>query len=169
VDRRDRYVTRHVLVAAARRAQTGTGDRGGPARLIVPGEITAAVTLQSPGRPEVIDLAALLAAGCESELEIWGYLHVFDAPRPAPRRARKRAQVGGQWYRLDLAFEHERVVVELDGGAYHASRAQRERDNRRDAALATIGWLTLRFSHERLHHDAAGCGRDTVATLATRR
>jgi very-short-patch-repair endonuclease len=39
----------------------------------------------------------------------------------------------------------------------------------RDAALASIGWLTLRFSHDRLHDDRAGCVRDALAVLAARR
>lgn len=150
-------------------------SRRGPAieavrrQLIVASELTAAATPRVPRRRDVVELAALLAAGCESELEIWGYLGVFDVPGLRHGARQKWARVRGKRYRLDLAFEQERVVVELDGWAYHAGRSQRERDNRRDAALATIGWLTLRFSHDRLHNDVAGCRRDTLATLAARR
>lgn len=73
------------------------------------------------GRAALTRLIDQLTAGCESELELWGYLEVFDAP-----------------------------------------------GLRRDAALASIGWLTLRYSHERLHRDVAGCRRDTLAALAAR-
>ena len=45
----------------------------------------------------------------------------------------------------------------------------RERDARRDAALASTGWLTLRFSYARLHSDIDGCRRETLAALARRR
>jgi very-short-patch-repair endonuclease len=57
----------------------------------------------------------------------------------------------------------------LDGYRFHSGRVQRERDMQRDAALAAAGWLTLRFSHARLHSDVEGCRRDTLAALAARR
>ncbi len=121
------------------------------------------------GRRELDHLVDLLDSGCESELELWGHLSVFDAPglRHGVRQLVVRA--GRRRYRLDLGFELERVAVEMDGRAFHSSDEQRERDIRRDAALATTGWLTLRYSHRRLHRDPAGCRRDTLAVLATRR
>jgi very-short-patch-repair endonuclease len=61
------------------------------------------------------------------------------------------------------------VAFELDGHRYHGSRAQRERDMRRDAALAAIDWLAVRFSWERLHDDVSGRRRDALAILAARR
>jgi len=121
------------------------------------------------GRAAMLRLASLLAAGCESELELWGHLHVFDVPGLRHARRQLVLDVRGQRYRLDLAYEQERVAVELDGYRYHSTRAQRERDMQRDAALASVDWITLRYSHERLHEDVAGCRRDTLATLAARR
>ncbi len=94
---------------------------------------------------------------------------MFDVPGLRHARPQKRLYVNGRRYRLDLAYEAERVVVEMDGSQYHSSEEQRERDRRRDAALATLDWLTLRFSHRRLHSDVAGCRQDTLATLAARR
>ena len=76
-------------------------------------------------------------------------------------------RVAGRRYRLDLAFDAERVAVELDG-ATHAGPDGRERDTRRDAALAAAGWLTVRFTHRRLTTDADGCRRELLAVLATR-
>jgi very-short-patch-repair endonuclease len=121
------------------------------------------------GRARLITLIDALGAGCESELELWGYLEVFDGPGLRHAVRQRLVHVGGRTYRLDLAYEDERVAVELDGRAYHSSAQQRERDMRRDAALSAAGWVTLRFSHQRLHHDLAGCRRDTLATLAARR
>jgi len=121
------------------------------------------------GRAALTELVGLLDAGCESELEIWGLLRVFDAPGLRHGVRQRTIAAAGRRYRLDLAYEAERVAVELDGGQYHSSREQRERDARRDAALASIGWLTLRFSYGRLHDDIAGCRRETLATLAARR
>lgn len=140
-------------------------------RLVTPATLreTATSAVGMPGRGALLRLVALLAAGCESDLELWGHLHVFDVPELRHAVRQKLVQVQGEWYRLDLAYSAEQVAVELDGYRYHSTRAQRERDMRRDAALASIDWLTLRFSHERLHDDIAGCRRDTLAALAARR
>jgi very-short-patch-repair endonuclease len=122
-----------------------------------------------PGRRDLMRLLDLIEAGCESELELWGYLDVFDVPGLRQGVRQREVRAGGRSYRLDLAYEEERIAVELDGHAYHSTRDQRERDMRRDAALASIGWLTLRYSHSRLHTDVAGCRRDTLSALAARR
>jgi len=120
-------------------------------------------------RRELRALIGLLDNGCQSELEIWGLLNVFDAPGLRHGVRQRWIRVAGRSYVLDLAYEAERVCVELDGDAFHSTREQRERDRRRDAALASIGWLTLRFTYRRLHDDVAGCRHDTLATLASRR
>jgi very-short-patch-repair endonuclease len=115
------------------------------------------------------DLLALLVAGCESELEIWGLRHVFDVPGLRHGARQRWVRVNGTNYRVDVAFDEERVAVELDGSAAHGSREQRERDVHRDAALASAGWLTIRFTYERLTSDPDGCRGDLLATLAGRR
>lgn len=53
-------------------------------------------------------------------------------------------------------------------GSLHGSRKQRERDIRRDALLATIGWQTMRFSFARLTRQAEACQREIRATHAAR-
>ena len=121
------------------------------------------------GRAELLHLAELLADGCESELEIWGYLHVFDVPGLRHGVRQRWFVVQRRRYRADLAYELECVIVELDGAGAHSTRAQRERVMQRDAALATMGWVTIRLSHWRLHNDVEGCRRDLLAVLARRR
>lgn len=121
-----------------------------------------------PRRGELLELVDLLDKGAESELEIWGHLHVFDIPGLRQGRQQLEVRAGGVRYRIDRAYEVERVAVELDGEAFHSSRSQRERDRRRDVALATQGWLTLRFSHRRLTTDPLGCQRELLAVLAAR-
>ncbi|HEY7010117.1 MAG TPA: DUF559 domain-containing protein [Jatrophihabitantaceae bacterium] len=115
------------------------------------------------------ELLALLTSGCESELEIWGLLHVFDAPGLRHGTRQRWVRANGKNYRIDIAFDEERVAVELDGSVAHGSREQREADVRRDAALASGGWLTVRFTYDRLTTDPDGCRRDLLATLAARR
>lgn len=151
-------------------------DRRGPAiaavrnRLLTPQELLAALPRHPriAGRDQLRTLLALLVAGCESELEIWGCLEVFDVPGLRHGVRQRWVRVGGERFRLDLSYDAERVAVELDGERWHSTREQRERDRRRDAKLATIGWVTLRFSRQRLVHDVSGCRADTLATLAAR-
>jgi very-short-patch-repair endonuclease len=162
-------VTSWPLLAVAE--QRGPAIAAVRDRMVRPAELAAALhTLTHlPGRAALAELVGLLAAGCESELEIWGHLRVFTGPGLNHGVRQRLVRTPERNYRLDLAYEAEQVAVELDGERYHSTREQRERDRRRDAALAALGWLTLRFSHRRLHRDPAGCRRDTLATLATRR
>ena len=92
-----------------------------------------------PGRAELAQLVDLLAAGCQSELEIWGCLNVLRAPGMPPFVQQRRIVVGGEAFVLDAAYDEVQLAVELDGAAWHGSRQQRERDIRRDALLATVG------------------------------
>jgi very-short-patch-repair endonuclease len=137
-------------------------------RLVTPTEIESAIGSVACGG-ELRELVGLVDAGCESELEIWGLLHVFDAPGLRHAVRQKWVRAGGRNYRLDIAFEEERVAVELDGFATHGTRDRRESDLARDAALAAAGWLTIRFSYERLTKDPDGCRREVLAALAARR
>lgn len=121
------------------------------------------------GVRELRCLVGQIAAGCESELELWGYTEVFAVPGLRHAVRQRSVRVGSRRFRLDLAFEEERVAVELDGRAYHSSREQWERDIARDLALATAGWQTIRLSHRRLTDDVAGCRRDVLAVLQARR
>lgn len=114
-------------------------------------------------------LASMVLGGCESQLELWGYTSVFDIPGLDDGYRQLTLRIGAKAYRVDLAYEAERLAVEIDGRAYHASPAQWDRDIARDLALATIGWQTIRFSHARLVGDVDGCRRDVFAVRAARR
>ncbi|OLB77974.1 MAG: hypothetical protein AUI14_14585 [Actinobacteria bacterium 13_2_20CM_2_71_6] len=46
----------------------------------------------------------------------------------------------------DLVFEAERIVIELDGRAFHASSDRFERDRYRQNRLIAAGWTVLRFT-----------------------
>jgi very-short-patch-repair endonuclease len=140
-------------------------------RLATPAALRRSIAEQPrlAGRADLQELVELLDSGCESELEFWGHLRVFDVEGLRHAVRQRDIIANGHRYRLDLAYEVERVAIELDGFAFHSTKAQRERDMIRDAALAACGWLTLRYSHQRLHADVAGCRRDTLAALAARR
>lgn len=114
-------------------------------------------------------LLRLLAAGCQSELEIWGVQNVFDHPDLPPARAQHRVDLGGRFVFLDRAYPEELVDVELDGAAYHFTPAQRERDMRRDERLTALGWVVVRMSWRRLREDPEGARRAVGELLHTRR
>jgi hypothetical protein len=123
-----------------------------------------------PGGPALLELLALVAGGCDSELEIWGVQHVLPGPPTVPPYVQQHAVVlpDGRRIKLDAAWLEARVAVELDGAAFHGSREARERDLRRDTALAAAGWIVLRFSYARLMADPEGCRREIVAAVLAR-
>lgn len=49
-------------------------------------------------------------------------------------------------YRLDFAYPHIRLGIELDGYAFHSNRVAWERDLRRQNELLALGWTLLRFT-----------------------
>jgi very-short-patch-repair endonuclease len=121
-----------------------------------------------PRRAELAGLVGLLADGCQSELEVWGCLNVLRGPGMPPFVQQRRISVGGETFVLDAAYDDVQLGVEMDGAAWHGSRQQRERDIRRDALLATIGWQTLRFGYARMMSAPEACRRDIRATHAAR-
>lgn len=122
------------------------------------------------GRASLAAVLQLLAGGCESELEIWGVTAVLPGPPQIPAFVQQHRVTlpGGRVVRLDAAYPGALVAVELDGAAFHGSRDARERDLRRDTALATLGWVVLRFSYARLVADPAGCRREIAAVVRSR-
>lgn len=44
----------------------------------------------------------------------------------------------------------DRLVIEIDGFAYHSDPEQFEQDRRRDAALSALGYRVLRFSYHQV-------------------
>jgi very-short-patch-repair endonuclease/predicted transcriptional regulator of viral defense system len=122
-----------------------------------------------PGRAELRRLISLLADGCQSELEIWGCLHVLRGPGMPSFVQQRAVAVAGQTFYLDAAFEDVLLAIEMDGAAWHGSRDQRERDIRRDGLLATVGWQTLRFSYARMTGSPDSCRREIRSVYAARR
>ena len=54
---------------------------------------------------------------------------------------------------MDFLWPSKRLIVEIDGYAFHSSRAAFERDRRRDADLQTLGYRILRFTPRRLNDE----------------
>jgi very-short-patch-repair endonuclease len=139
-------------------------------RFCSPRDLTFELTRSSrvPGRAELEKLVCLLADGCQSELEIWGCLQVLRAPGMPRFVQQRRVAVGSEIFILDAACEESMLGVEMDGAAWHGSRAQREADIRRDSLLATVGWQTLRFGYGRMTRAPEACREEIRAVHEAR-
>ncbi|TBL33101.1 DUF559 domain-containing protein [Verrucosispora sp. SN26_14.1] len=140
-------------------------------RLTTPERLRAALdgTTRVPGRAGLSTLLTRLAEGCRSPLEIWGHERVFTGPGMPTFQRQVRVRLGRRTVYLDLYAEPERVNIELDGATTHGDPRQREIDLRRDAQLAALGILVVRFAHRRLVREPETVRRETLAILASRR
>jgi very-short-patch-repair endonuclease len=122
-----------------------------------------------PGRAELAHLVALLAAGCHSPLELWGHEHVFTGPGFERLRWQVPIRIDNRTVLLDTFDEESATNFELDGARWHNSARDRERDQRRDARLATIGIHAVRFSRQRLTYEVRQVRAESLAIMAARR
>ncbi|HEY1286144.1 MAG TPA: DUF559 domain-containing protein [Solirubrobacterales bacterium] len=58
-------------------------------------------------------------------------------------------------HEVDACWPTERLVVELDGFAFHRHRAAFERDRARDAGMVADGYRVVRITHRRLVREPA--------------
>lgn len=72
-------------------------------------------------------------------------------------------------YEVDLLWREARLVVELDGRAWHDTAEAFERDRRRDATLTARGWRVLRFSWRQVVNEPRWVVATIAATLGVRR
>ncbi|MGI8530252.1 MAG: DUF559 domain-containing protein [Geodermatophilaceae bacterium] len=139
-------------------------------RRTTPARIRAVLTFRTTirGARQLAHLIDLLEDGCHSELEIWGLQKVLLIPGlPRPRQQIKVA-AGGRVAYLDAGWEEVKLAVEFDGAAVHGE-SFREGDLRRDAWLASLGWLVIRVSYRRLVTDPEGVRREIAAAYDVRR
>lgn len=59
----------------------------------------------------------------------------------------------------------DRLVVDIDSDAHHGSRQQRKRDLKRDAELAALGYIVLRFDYVHVMHDIGLVRRAVLAKV----
>jgi very-short-patch-repair endonuclease len=108
---------------------------------------------RSPRRHGLRALNLLLAEGREpwetrSELERQFVEVCREANLPMPTL---NALVAG--YEVDAVWMCRRLVVELDGYAFHRTRAAFERDRARDGDLQLAGYRVMRITARRLERD----------------
>jgi very-short-patch-repair endonuclease len=111
---------------------------------------------------------ASVAAGSESYLEVHATARVFVGRRFRGLLRQHVVSAGGKRYRLDMYDALSMTAIELDGATYHAGISQWQRDLRRDADLAALGILTLRFSYQDLTERPEWCRSTTLNVLQLR-
>jgi very-short-patch-repair endonuclease len=68
-----------------------------------------------------------------------------DSGLPKPTQ-QYQVRVGGQNFRLDLAYPEHKVALEYDGWETHRSRSSFDSDRKRDRLLQLDGWIVLRLT-----------------------
>jgi len=106
----------------------------------------AAVLHRRPGRPGSSALRDLLGrlegpqlTRSEAEKRMLGLVRAAALPAP-----QTNVRIGP--YEVDAVWNEQRVIVEVDGYAFHSSRAAFERDRARDADLQARGFRVVRVT-----------------------
>jgi very-short-patch-repair endonuclease len=102
----------------------------------------------------------------EAERRFLGLTRRHQLPKPEVNVWVPLAEGGG--YRPDFLWRPQRLIVEIDGRAYHARRAAFERDRRRDRRLARLGYETRRYTARELGAEPAAVAAEVGAFLAAR-
>lgn len=169
-------VSRERAVVESWPLLTGSDQRA-PAVVAVRRRMTTAARVREgldrhpclPGRAGLRDLLHEIDAGCRSELELWGYEQVFTGPESTELERQVPVRVAGQSFVLDAFDRRALLALEVDGRQYHEGPFQRERDLARDAAVAELGILTVRYPHRRLTTEPHGCRQQVLRLMAVRR
>jgi very-short-patch-repair endonuclease len=85
----------------------------------------------------------------DAEEELLALIRKAQLPRPA-------MNVRVQGCEVDLYWRAERLVVEMDGFAFHGWRHRFESDRRRDAVLAAAGLRVMRVTWRQLENEPEG-------------
>ncbi len=122
------------------------------------------VQRRNPGRrgaPVVRRLMEADDAHTKSEFErrFLRFLHAYGIPRPD----RLNVRVGG--HKVDCVYDGVRLVVELDGRAFHRRRSQMRADRARDIDLQLAGHQIARLVWDDLHPSEAARTSDRIGRL----
>lgn len=115
-------------------------------------------------RELIMSIVADAVAGSHSSLEM-KYLTDVERAHGLPKPDRQ-ARAGTRGEFADLVYRQYRLVIELDGRAFHAESGFRDR--RRDNRNAAEGWTTLRFGWDEIVADPCGVAAEIVSHLIDR-
>ena len=129
-----------------------------------------AVVRRHSGRPGIRRVAEIADEGIaptitRSELERRFLTVLEEHGIPAPEM-NAALRIGDRWIEADCVWRGPRLIVELDGHAFHSTRAAFERDRERDRLLQAAGWRVIRLTWRQLRDDAATVAADLAKLLA---
>ena len=162
------------LVTVAPRSLVARAFREGQVRRLVTVDALAALVDRHPKRRGNATLRAILAdAGygtgiTRSDLEALFTSFLRHHSLPPPRR-NVHLQVGGMSLEADYVWPESRLIVELDGQAFHDTATAFEQDRARDRALAAHGWTVIRVTWRQLQRDELQLARDLRSLLRRNR
>lgn len=110
------------------------------------------------------------AEGCESpaELRLLKALRAGGLPEPAKQHEVHSAD-GVLLTRADFAYPEQRLLIYVDGLAFHSLLRQRVHDSRQTAALQALGWQVMRFLGTEVYRDAASRAAEVAKVVGARR
>lgn len=126
-------------------------------------EALAPETLRAVPWPSVAarELAGAVTGLSDSGLETLVFAPLRDRGVPVVQQAK----IAGRF--VD-GLVGDRLVVQIDGFAFHASSAQRSADVAHDAELRLRGYTVLRFTYRQVVHERAAVQRTLQRALAQR-
>ncbi len=137
-------------------------EQGQIKRLVTRGELLAAIE-RAPRRPGLAALRALAEEPAftrsEAERRLVALLRAARLPSPA-----FNGRADG--FEVDVLWRPQRVVLEFDSYAFHATRAAFERDRRRTAALTRARYVVLRTTWQELTREPHALVARTAEALA---
>jgi hypothetical protein len=145
-------------------------DRAEAMRLTSPTSL-AALLERYPRRRGVAKLREILREGeiglriTKSELEdrFLAFVDLNGLPRP---ETNLWMEAGGGWLEVDCVWRESRLIVELDGRAFHETALAFETDRSRDRVLIAAGWRVIRVTYRQLTEASAPLAADLAAALS---
>jgi very-short-patch-repair endonuclease len=134
-------------------------------RLLRRGELLAALERSGRRRGVALVRSLLRREGgpamtrSEAERRLLGLIRKAGIPPP-----RTNVRIGR--YEVDLLWRAERLIVEVDGYAYHSTRVAFERDRVRDAELQAAGFRVIRITWRQIVEEPLAVAARIARALA---
>lgn len=119
------------------------------------------------GRRQLLACLDAASCGAESYLEMRA-ARILRGPLLGACVRQHVVNVDGQRFRVDAFHAASASALEFDGEGFHGSADRRRRDRERDALLASVGIMTLRFGFAEVRDDPKRCRRLAEKAIATR-
>ncbi len=119
------------------------------------------------GRPGAPKLRAVLGMGTprvRSGVEV-RYLQICRMAELQEPLVNQEIVVGDRTFEVDFHWPDLRIVVEVDGYAFHGGRSRANQDRDREQCLTIGGWSVHRFTRDQIVGDPAQVARRTVAIM----